>query len=255
MRADDGGYYDDAIASLADRNYTAAGDAYTRAGRRVLSGPRADSGPFDEDEHGWVGIGLGYLCTASICYRVAGQRHRGTHRAVEGVAVARDLAAVTDHAVQRACFEEFIADLHVAGDLNGVDEAYDEATTAYRDAGAGIDDPQRWATTPLFEAAATPLTQVARSLADGEIAIEWEQLHGSDPADPAAFLAERARYKRRRFPSLLERVIETGYLAAPRGSTEYDTNHHYCPNCESTSVNWIGDDVLCLRCSSVARPQ
>lgn len=255
MRADDDGHYDDAIASLAERNYSAAGDAYTRAGRRVLSGPRADIGPFDDDELGWVGIGLGYLCTASISYRVAGRDARATHRAVEGVAVARDLATGTERAVQRACFEEFVADFCVAGDLNGVSEAYEDATTAYRDAGGEIDDSQRWATTPLFEAATTPIKQVARSLADGEIAIEWEQLHGSDPADPGAFLAERARYKRRRFPSLLERVVETGYLAAPRGTTEYDTDHHYCPNCESTSVNWIGDDVLCLRCSGIARPQ
>lgn len=255
MHADDDGHYDDAIASLAERSYVAAGDAYTRAGRRVLSGPRKGLGPFDVDEHGWVGIGLVYFCTAAICYRVAGRDIRGTHRAVEGVAVARDLAHVTNHPVQTACFEELIADLHAAGDLNGVSEAYEAAVAAYQDAGEEIDDPQRWATTPLFEAAATPIKQVARSLADGEIAIKWEQLHGSDPADPGDFLAERARYKHRRFPSLLERVVETGYLAAPRGSTEYDTDHHYCPNCESTSVNWIGDDVLCLRCSSVARPQ
>ncbi|MFC7114014.1 hypothetical protein ACFQH2_02150 [Natronoarchaeum sp. GCM10025703] len=255
MRAEDDGQYDAAIAALSDREYPLAGDAYTRAGRRVLSGPREDVGPFDDDERGWVGIGLGYLCTAAICYRVAGRDVRATRRAVEGIAVARDLAHVTERPVQAACFEEFVADLHVAGDLSGTEDAYEDASTAYEDASDGIDDPQRWGTTPLFEAAATPIKQVARSLADGEIAIKWEQLHGSDPAAPGNFLAHRARYKRRRFPSLLERVVETGYLAAPRGSTEYDTDHHYCPNCDSTSVNWVGEDVLCMRCSSVARPQ
>jgi DNA-directed RNA polymerase subunit RPC12/RpoP len=50
-------------------------------------------------------------------------------------------------------------------------------------------------------------------------------------------------------------VVETGYLAAPRGTTEYDTDHHRCPACGSTDVNWAGDDVLCLRCSAVAEEQ
>jgi hypothetical protein len=118
-----------------------------------------------------------------------------------------------------------------------------------------VDDPQYWGTTPLFEAAAAPIKQVARGPANGEIAVKWEDLHGPDPSEPGAFLAHRARYKRQRFPSLVERVVDDGLLAAPRGTTEYSTDHHRCPHCDSTDVNWVADSTLCLRCSRPTEPQ
>jgi len=255
MRTNDGGHRDAAVAALAAREYERAGDEYTRAARRVLAEPRPDQSPFDPDEKGRVGAGVAFLVTAAVAYRVADRPERATHRAVEGVAVARDLEHALDRPVQRACLGEFVADCRVAGDLDGAADAYESAADAYREAAEGIDDPQYWATTPLFEAAAAPLQQVARGTANGEIAVSWSDLHGGDPSDPGPFLAHRARFKRGRFPSLIEQVVETGYLAAPRGTTEYDTDHHRCPACGSTDVNWAGDDVLCLRCSAVAEEQ
>jgi len=250
MRTQDGGHRETAVAALADRRYERAGDEYTRAARRVLADPREGQSPFDPDEKGWVGQGLTSYVVAAVAYRVAGRDERATRRGVEGVAVTRDLEGALDHAVQQACLREFVADLRVAGGLDGASEAYESAAAAYEAAGDGVDDPHRWATTPLFQAALATIQQVARGPANGEIAVTWEDLHGADPADTGAFLARRATVKRQRFPSLVERVVTDGHLAAPRGTTEYDNAAHQCPNCGSADVNWVADSILCLRCST-----
>lgn len=241
---------DAAIAALARREYVTAGDEYGRAGWATLAEPRPDAGPFDADAKGWVGAGLQYLLTGALAYRVAARADRATHRSVECAAVARDLTNALDHPAQVACLTEVVADAHVVGALDDPDAVYAEAATAYEDAADAVDDPREWATTPLFEAAATPLQQVARGGANGEIAVGWDDLHGSDPAAPGAFLAHRARYKRQRFAGLVERAVDDGHLAAPRGTTAYGEGSHRCPDCGSTDVNWTGASTLCLRCST-----
>ncbi|MCQ4332666.1 hypothetical protein KM295_04000 [Natronomonas sp. F2-12] len=255
MSTQDGGHRDDAVAAIADRDYRSAGDRYTRAAWRVLSDPRPGIEPFAPDPKGWIGAGLQYLAIAGICYRVTGADARATRRGVEGVAVSRDLAEGFDTAVQHACLDEFVADFRAIGRMNDHEAAYREAADAYETAGADDRSPQYWGTTPLFEAAAAPIKQVARSLANGEIAVEWEDLHGSDPSDPGRFLAARANYKRQRFAGLLQQAAESGFLAAPRGTTEYSTDHHRCPDCGSTDVNWVAESTLCLRCSRPTDPQ
>ena len=255
MNTQDAGHLEAAVAALAADEFVTAGDEYTRAGWRVLADPRPEVDTFEIGDRGWIGSGLAHLVVAAVCYRVAGADARATRRAIAGVAEATELASVTDHPAQRACLLELVGDFRAAGGLDGASDAYDDAGDAYRAAGDTIDEPQARATTPLFQAAATPLTQVARGLANGEIAVEWGDLHGSDPSDPGAFLAARASYKRQRFPSLVERVADEGDLAAPRGTTEYDTDHHQCPVCGSTDVNWIESNVLCLRCSAPTAEQ
>lgn len=238
-----------AIEALANREYERAGDAYSRGGWATLAAPRDGHSPFDGSEKGWVGRGLQSLATAAVAYRVAGAPERATHRAVEGVALARDLDTAFDRPVQQACLAEFVADFRLVGGLDGVDGAYDDAERAYRECAADLDDPAYWTTTPLFEAAAGTLQQVARGTANGEIAVTWEALHGADPSRPGAFLGNRVSYKRQRFGEFLDRTLDSGYLAAPRGTTEYDNDQYHCPACESADVNWTGENVLCLRCS------
>lgn len=254
MSTQDGGHRDAAIAALAERAYVDAGDEYTRAGRRVLADPRPDGGPFELGDHGWVGAGVQYLLIAALCYRVADEPQTARFRAVEATAVAGDFAQRADSPAQSACFAELRADCRVAGGLSEASEAYNDAVDAYEAAGETVDDPSRMSTTPLFQAAAAPIKQAARSLANGEIAVEWDDLHGPDPSDSGRFLAARAEYKRRRFPGLVERLLSEGYLAAPRGTTEYATDHHRCPHCDSTDVNWVGNSTLCLRCSRPTNP-
>jgi len=259
MHTNDGGHYATAVAALAERQYAAAGDAYTRAGWSVLAEPRDGRDPFAADDRGEVGDGLQHLLTAALCYRVAGSDERATRRAVAGIAVARDLAGRMATPIQAACFDEFVADFRVAAGMDGADRAYDAAGDAYRDAADGAADettePQAVATTPLFRAAAAPAKQLARSRANGEIGIAFEDLHGEDPAAPGAFLAHRAAYKRQRLASLVAGCVADSFLAAPRGSTEYATDHHACPDCGSADVNWVADSVLCLRCSRPTEPQ
>ena len=260
MNTQDGGHYDAAVDALAAREYETAGNRYTRGGRRVLADPRADLDPFSPDEKGWIGQGIAQLLLGTLAYRVAGAEGRATQRAVEGIAVSRDLESVLDAPAQRACLGEFVADFRVAGGLDGADDAYDAAAERYEaaageaaagEAAAGeVDSPQAVATTPLFEAAALPIKQVARGQANGEIAIKWEDLHGSDPSRPGEFLAYRARFKKRRFAGLVEKAVADRHLAAPRGTTEYDNETRRCPNCGANDVNWAGTDVLCLRCST-----
>jgi hypothetical protein len=258
MRTDDGGFRAEAVEALAAREYGRAGDAYARAGWRVLSAPRSeqDVSPFGADEKGWVGEGLAHLAASAAAYRVAGAPARATDRAVEGVAVARDLrrSYADRYPARAACFDEFVADFRAVGGLEGVGDAYETAADAYREAAASVGSPQALATTPLFEAAAALVQQLARGQVDGEIAVSWSDLHGADPGDPGAFLAHRATYKRQRLPGLVEAVVDDGYLAAPRGTTEYATDHHECPACGSRHVNWVGDSTLCLVCSRPTEP-
>ena len=239
-----------AVGALADREYERAGDAYTRAAWDRLAEPRDGLSPFDADDRGWVGRALQRLATAGVCYRVAGRDDRATRRGREGVAVAGDLETALDQPAQRACLREFAADFRAVGDLGDAGGAYDDAERAYREAAGSVDDVNTLTTTPLFQAAADMLRQVARGPANGEIAVPWEDLHGPDPDDVGGFLAHRARLKRQRFPSLLGRVARDGALAAPRGTTEYNNANFRCPQCESTDVNWVTDHTLCLRCSA-----
>lgn len=250
MASEDAEYKQRAITALANREYERSGDAYTRDAWCSLAEPRDNQSPFSADEMGWVGRGLQSLVVAVIAYRVAGRPERARYRSVEGVAVARDLRNALEHPAQRGCLTEFVGDFKLAGDLDGVAEAYEEAGRAYEAESDGIESAQALGTTPLFEAAAGPLQQVARSTANGEIAVTWDQLHGSDPSQPGRFLAHRAAFKRNRFPSLLSEMLESGHLAAPRGTTEYGNEQYRCPECGSTDVNWTGDSVLCLRCST-----
>jgi len=243
----------DAVGALAQREYVAAGDAYTRAAWDRLAEPREGQSPFGADEKGWVGRPLQRLVLAGICYRVAGRGERATHRGQEGVAVAADLEGVLTAPGQQACLREFAADFRVVGGLDGASETYDEAEQLYRE--AGVTDPQTLTTTPLLQAAAGPLKQVARGLDNGEIAVSWEDLHGPDPDDAGRFLAHRATVKRQRFPTLVERAVESGRLAAPRGTTEYNNANFRCPDCGSTDVNWVTEHTLCLRCSTPMDPR
>ena len=239
-----------AVGALADREYERAGDAYTRAAWDRLAEPRDGLSPFDADERGWVGRALQRLALAGVCYRVAGRDDRATHRAREGIAVARDLENALEEPAQRACLREFAADFRAIGELDGISEAYETAETAYRDAADSVESVESLTTTPLFQAGADLIRQVARGPANGEIAVPWETLHGPTPDDTGPFLAHRARFKRQRFGSLLTRVVDDGALAAPRGTTEYNNANFRCPACESTDVNWVTDHTLCLRCST-----
>jgi hypothetical protein len=248
MSHDEQNHHEHAVAAIADRRYEAAGDALARAAWATLAQPRPGQGPFDADERGWVGEAVQHLLTSAVCYRVAGLPDRAASRGTEAEAVTTDLETGLTHPVQRACLQELVGDARLVGGSN-------DAADAYEDAAESVEDPHDWSTTPLFQAAAAPLQQVARSTANGEIAVSWEALHGPDPAAPGRFLAHRATVKRQRFPALLEAVVTESYLAAPRGTTEYNNASYQCPRCDSNDINRVAENVLCLRCSTPSQRQ
>ncbi|MDY6819180.1 MAG: hypothetical protein SVG88_11005 [Halobacteriales archaeon] len=239
-----------AIDALVARDYERAGDEYTRVAWQRLATPRGNRSPFAPDDRGWVGRGLAHLLQAGITYRIADREDRAGHRGAEGVAIAEDLEHSLTQPVQHACLKEIAGDFRVVGGMADAKAAYEPAIAAYEAAADSIEDPREPATSPLFESAVAPLKQVGRSVENGEIAVDWSDLHGSDPARSGAFLTARPRYKRRRFPSLLTQAISAGYLAAPRGSTEYNNHIYRCPACGSNDINYVEDHVLCLRCST-----
>lgn len=248
-------YHKRAVAAIGDRSYEVAGDALARAAWQALAQPRPNQNPFDADEKGWVGAGVQHLVTSAVCYRVAGRPDRAASRGTEADAVGTDLQTALVHPAQQACLQELVADARLVGGSNDAADAYADAADAYREAAESVEDSHYWSTTPLFQGAATPIQQVARSTANGEIAVSWEDLHGSDPSAPGRFLAHRATFKRQRFPTLLEAVVADGYLAAPRGTTEYNNATYQCPRCGSNDVNYVAESVLCMRCSTPTERQ
>jgi hypothetical protein len=255
MHVEDDGYHTEAVSYLADRDYVSAGDSYTRAGWSILAEPQRGKSPFGKDEHGYVGRALQELFLSALCYRIVGHDKRAKSRSRQGAAVSEDLAESFGSPVQKACLREFVADFRtVSPDRDGYREEYKRAARSYKSAVDKNTQPQSVSTTALFRSASEGIKQIGRTLANGEIAIEWEDLHGPDPSEPGEFLAHRAKYKLQRLPSLIDGVLEEGFLAAPRGSTEYSTDHHRCPECGSEDVNWVADTVLCLRCSRHTEP-
>ncbi|QZA88165.1 hypothetical protein K0C01_10250 [Salinarchaeum sp. IM2453] len=248
MSVNTGGHRQAAIQELAAQAYDSAGDEYSRAAWSVLSDPREDVDTFELSQKGWTGIGISYLLKAAICYRVAGLDTRAEQRGTAGLMITKDLIGRTERTVQVGCLKEMGGDFRVIADLGEAKPVYKSAVSTYQD--VTVDDPQSWTTTPLFEAAASPLKQLARGQENGEIAVTWEDLHGSDPSQPSAFLAHRVKYKHQHLPAYLTQAIKDSMFAAPRGSTAYNTDSYQCPTCGSRDVNWTGDSTLCLRCSS-----
>lgn len=250
--ADAANHRDEAITALVDREYDRAADAYALAGYGALAGLELETRgrgvhPLAPDDRGWVGHALRYLLLSGAALRAAGADRRARRRCQQGVLVAADLRdEVVEHEVQRAALAEFVADLGVVGGF-GEPSAYDGVRDRY--AGADVDDPTAWVTTPLLEAATAGPMQASRN---GPHEFQWDDLHGSTPAD---YLVHRARFKRARVPRVVEHVVETGVLHPPRGTTEHNNADYVCPNCGTNEVSWVADLVVCIDCSRRMEPR
>jgi hypothetical protein len=236
-----------AIVALIDRELERAADTYTRAAHGTLAGFECEGegrDPLGADSE-WAGYGLAYLALAGLCYRAAGRPERATARCHEGIAIARDLFEATLSApLDRACCFEFIGDFGVIGDLT-VEAGYDRAITAYETAGTETDEYLSWATGPMAEAARMGPQQAARNTPH---AFAWDDVHGSDP-DSIAYLTRRPRFKRSRLPTVIEHVVEVGFLHPPRATTEHNNANWRCPDCGDHEVHWIAGETICLDCS------
>ncbi|RJT07133.1 hypothetical protein [Halococcus sp. IIIV-5B] len=237
---------DAAITHLIDRIYRDARESYALAAYVEWAGAGGHpSDVFDPDGRGYVADGLCYLLTSALCARLAGHDDRGGNLAHQAQLVATDQRDhVRDHPVERAVFSEFVGDALVIADSEKAGSAYDEAAAAYE--AAAPNDPVDWATQPPLAAATELLLHCSRNTSQ---AVEWDDLHGANPADEE-YLAHRARYKKRVFPMVVESVLETGILHPPRGTTEHRSDDWQCPDCGTNEVNWTGGEVVCLDCSA-----
>lgn len=237
---------DAAITHLVDGEYAAAGDDYALAGYTELSGyADHDRDVFDPDGRGYVGYAFQYLLTAALCSRLAGTDDRARNRCKQVVVLAEEQRDhVRREPVEQAVFEEFVGDAYAIAGSASAGDAYDRAAERYAE--AAPDDPLDWATRPPFEAATGLLTHVSRNTSR-EVA--WDDVHGPNPSEPD-YLAHRPRYKRRAVPAVVEAILDAGTLHPPRGTTEHNNANWVCPNCTTNEVNWVGDEIVCIDCST-----
>ena len=231
------------MTALVDRDWRGAADAYTRAAHRDLGDIEGGDvlAPTGSDR---PASGLAFLCSAALCYRLAGAEDRARYRALTVAPLALDARDHVREGVERAVCQEFVADAAV---LRGADDvagdAYDRSAALYRE--HRPDDLLDVVTAPVFDAANSLILHASRNYRG----VEWDDLHGPDPAEPG-YLAHRADYKARVLPEIIERVVEAGQLHAPRGSTEYNNGTYRCPDCGEHDVNYVAGEVVCLYCST-----
>jgi len=233
------------VTALVERDWAAAGDAYTRAAHRDLGdGEREDGTGGDVLAPGRrdrPAAGLAALLKAALCYRLAGADDRGRYRALTVAPLALDARDHVREGVARAVCQEFVAD---AAAVRGADagDAYERAAALHREHRTA--DPLEAAARPLFDAANDLLLHASRNHQD----VEWDDLHGADP-ESEGYLAHRATYKARTLPRVVASVLEAGQLHAPRGSTEYNNSTYRCPDCGENDVNYVAGETVCLYCS------
>jgi len=231
---------DRALLALARGDWPAAADAYTAASYATFAGYEGfgRGGFADRTE---AGVAVAHLARAAICHRLAGAGERAENRAAQGALVAADVRDhVADDPVDAAGAAELVGVCRVLeGDEAAATAAFDDAAECY-DA-AAVDDPAGATTRPLQGAGTDLLAHLSRP---DDVA--WDDIHGTG----ADALDRRVRVLRARTADLVAARVDAGKLHAPRGSTEYGTDHT-CPDCGATDVNYHGPAVLCLRCSAV----
>ena len=150
--------------------------------------------------------GLESLLRGAACLRVSGKRDRYRNLCWQGVYLSQAIAAEAmsrppeshphDRSERRVWYE-FEADCRALGELPDVDEAYETAERAYRDAG----DPQCVSCEQILMAVAVlPKLLFRGTSADSDDLNEMLR--------PGTTLTEWIRFKRQRLPAVLKRLDE-----------------------------------------------
>ena len=150
--------------------------------------------------------GLESLLRGAACLRVIGERDRYRNLCWQGVYVSQAIAREAmsrppeshphDRSERRVWYE-FEADCRALGELPGVDEAYETAERAYREAG----DPQCVSCEQILMAVAVlPKLLFRGTSADSDDLNEILR--------PGTTLTEWIRFKRQRLPAVLKRLDE-----------------------------------------------
>jgi hypothetical protein len=233
-----------AVSALVDADWRRAGDAFTRGAHRDF-GDGEEWSPLSPGSRERPAFGLAALCQAALCYRLAGQDDRARLRTATVETLAVDGRDHVRDGVARAVYQEFLADARVVrGQAEDAKSAYDRAGQLYREFAPG--DPVSVAGQPLFSAANRGILHASRNTG---LEVTWDDLHGDDP-DGSDYLAYRATFKHRQFPRIVAAVLESGHLHTPRGTTEYNNETYYCPDCSGRDINWVAGETVCLHCST-----
>ena len=123
-------YYAKGLDAMKQGDFVAAGDFYTQSSYSRLS-----HNAIRDDNDRQVGGGLHSLLRAAINYRRGDHMERCRNRCEQGLLISRDLEQnVISDSKRLAVLQEFIADFHAVGGIDGMDEAYQEALKRLDDA-------------------------------------------------------------------------------------------------------------------------
>jgi len=174
------------------KEFESAGDVYTLLSYNLLEESEL------EKPHP-IGDALNYLLTATLCYRLSNSE-KANLRAKEGILVAEE---AKDHIFEEEprkglCFE-FIGDFELVGDLKNPKESYENAEKIYDQ----LDESMKisWLSEPEFGANYMFACRVSKSLG--------EEL---DPEIESSSTKKRIKFKKEKFPELIEKIIEENEL-------------------------------------------
>ena len=202
--------------------YQKARDHESAADDRRRRGDFAEAGDqFSAAAYAYLGLadslpttGLGITNTefsflpASVCYRLDARPDRATNRCKQGILIAEDVLERTltverpensyDQARQGAPYE-FIGDLRLLGQLDGVESAYDEAIRVYETAGdpnTGYSEQEHMRLMSFLDLVGSG---VGQPLDD-----EWRT------GMAGATLTDWVEHKRAQLPVVLDQLLEKG---------------------------------------------
>lgn len=148
------------------------------------------------------------LLQAAVCYRLDDDFDRAVNRCHQGILISEDvlervMEAETPENIyddaRRGAIYEYIGDFRVVGELNGVDEAYDNAIHIYQGAG----DPETNYSEQEHMRLMDFFDLIATTVSDG-LDTSWRRsLSGLTFTD-------WAEYKREKLPELLSDLYEYG---------------------------------------------
>lgn len=183
-------YATEAHGLIDEGEFEEAGNLYTQASYQALSTGSVTSG----DDH-QIGAGLDALLRAALCYERAGSHERCRNRSEQGILVATDLqnAVLTDER-RIAVLQEFVADFHGLGGLNGVKGAYQKALDDYED--AGIDYTIEYHSSPTAD----------RIIGFTKYLVQWAENGPDEDVELVYDFAGRVKYKRREIEGIISSI-------------------------------------------------
>lgn len=191
-------------------DYAIAANYYTAAYHESMGESRTPPQVSSEDSSIGMdltefGYGIESLLRAALCYRLGSEPRRAENRCREGIVVVEDVCEHErgfDEPARQGLCREILGDLKLVGGLGEYEREYAAAEGKY----SPYDDTHRqvqWQAEPEFEF----VIGFALELAD---AVGYEFGDRERHRILARSLDDRIAFKRDRYPTILERVLDAG---------------------------------------------